>query len=145
MKVTDEPVVITQLFDYSKEIVWNAITQHSQMINWFFEQIPEFKAEIGFKTEFNVETPNRIFCHLWEIIEVIPFQKIVYNWKYKGENGDSNVSFNLIEEGHSTLLILTTEIKENFDDTIPEFRRESCEAGWNYFITDRLVKYLQHD
>lgn len=142
MKVTDEPIVITQLFNTSREIVWNAITKHDQMIQWFFTQIPDFKAEVGFKTQFNVEAPTRDFYHLWEITKVIPFQKIVFNWKYKNVEGDSFVKFNLIEKGHSTLLVLTSEIIEDFDDAIPEFRRESCEAGWSYFIQEELLNFI---
>ncbi|NNK83795.1 MAG: SRPBCC domain-containing protein [Flavobacteriaceae bacterium] len=142
MKVTDEPVIVTQLFKCSKERLWKAITEYDKMLKWFFEEIPDFKAEVDFITSFNVKAPSQDFYHLWEIIEVIPFKKIVYNWKYKDFKGDSNVTFNLLEKGHSTLLILTTEILEDFNDSIPEFTRDSCENGWKYFVQERLVSYL---
>jgi hypothetical protein len=38
--------------------------------------------------------------------------------------------------------VLTVEVLEDFPDDIPEFRRESCIGGWNYFINHRLKEYL---
>ena len=143
MKVSEPPVIITQDFPNSLAIVWDAITQHQQMRNWFFDQIPEFRAEVGFKTQFNVQAPSRDFFHLWEITEVIPLKRIVYNWKYKGLKGDSFVIIELAKKGNSTQITLTTQVTEDFDDSIPEFKRESCVGGWNYFIKDRLYNYLK--
>lgn len=143
MKVSDVPVKVKQQFNLPIDIVWDAITQHNQMIKWFFEQIPDFSAEVGFKTQFNVEAPTRDFLHLWEIIDVIPLKHIVYNWKYKGLKGDSTVSFELTYLDNITELSVTTKVLEDFDDSIQEFKRESCLGGWNYFIKDRLFHYLK--
>ena len=143
MNVSDLPVIIKQEFPYSLAIVWDAITQHQQMTQWFFEQIPEFKAEFGFKTQFNVQAPSRDFLHVWEITEVIPLKRIVYNWKYKGLEGSSYVIFELINRDSTTMLTLTNQITEDFDDSIPEFKRESCIGGWNYFLKERLFNYLK--
>ena len=145
MKVSDPPVIIKQEFPYSLAIVWDAITQHQQMKKWFFEQIPGFKAEVGFKTQFKVQAPSRDFYHLWEVTEVIPLEKIVYNWKYKNLKGDSFVIFELIEKDNTTQLTLTTQVTEDFDDSITEFKRESCAGGWNYFIKERLFNYLKQN
>jgi len=41
------------------------------------------------------------------------------------------------------MLTLTTQITEDFDDSIPEFKRESCIGGWNYFLKERLFNYLK--
>ena len=113
------------------------------MKQWFFDNIPDFKAEVGFKTEFIVATENRMFPHVWEITEVIPQQKIVYNWTYKNFQGNSYVTFELSETGdNQTLLSLTTKVIEDFSDDIPEFKRESCLGGWNYFIKSSLANYL---
>jgi hypothetical protein len=45
--------------------------------------------------------------------------------------------------GNLTKLTLTARVVEDFDDSIPEFKRESCVAGWNYFIKERLSDYLE--
>ena len=143
MKVSESPVFIKQEFPYSLAIVWDAISQHQQMKEWFFEQISEFIPEVGFKTQFNVQAPSRDFFHIWEITEVIPLERIVFNWKYKNLKGDSFVTFDLTLKDNATVLTLTTQVIEDFDDSIPEFRRESCVGGWNYFIKERLYNYLK--
>nr|WP_321245025.1 SRPBCC domain-containing protein [uncultured Psychroserpens sp.] len=142
MKTTDKPILVEHLFDQSIERVWKAITQLDEMTQWFFDNIPDFEPVVGFKTEFTVQSEDRIFPHIWVITEVIPQKKIVYNWSYTGYNGDSIVTFELIEDGHQTKLRLTTKIVEDFPYEIPEFKWESCLAGWNYFIKDSLTKYL---
>ena len=142
MKVTDEPIIVKQVFNKLINEVWQAITEVDQMTQWFFENIPDFKAELGFKVQFNVEAPSRDFLHLWTITEVIPQQKIVYNWKYKDYAGNSYVTFELFEIDNQTKLVLSTKVTEDFDDTIEEFKRESGVVGWNYFIKDRLKEFL---
>ena len=67
---------------------------------------------------------------------------IEYNWKYRGYEGDAYVTFKLTPEENATLLKLTNIVVEDFQDDIPEFKRESCIGGWNYFIKERLKKYL---
>lgn len=129
-----EPIVIEQLFNKSVEVVWKAITEKDQMVQWFFNNIPDFKAEIGFKTQFLVENEGRKFTHQWEIIEVVPGKRIGYSWKYKEYPGEAKVYFNISKEDDLTKLKLTNLGLETFPQDIPEFKRESCEGGWNYFI-----------
>ncbi|RIA09902.1 uncharacterized protein YndB with AHSA1/START domain [Flavobacteriaceae bacterium MAR_2010_72] len=142
MKTSDPPIFVEQVFNRPIDEVWEAITKPNQMKIWFFENIPDFKAKVGFKTRFNVQAPSRDFMHCWEIIEVIPNHKIVYKWSYEGLAGDSLVIFELVEIQNKTKLILTTKIIDDFDDSIPEFQPESCQNGWNYFIKERLANYL---
>ncbi len=144
MKSTDKPVIVENIFDRSINEVWKAITEHSQMIQWFFENLPDFKPEVGFKTQFNVNAPSRDFLHLWEVTQVISNKKIVTNWKYEGVNGESFVTFQLAEQDNKTKLTVSTIVIEDFDDNIPEFKRESCQDGWNYFIKERLNNYLSN-
>lgn len=143
MKVNEKPVVVEQLFDNPLNEVWKAITEVDLMTQWFFENIPDFKPQIGFKTEFNVQASSRDFMHLWTISEVIPNKKLVCNWQYEGLKGNSYVTFELFEIDDRTKLVVSTEVVEDFDDSIPEFQRESCVGGWNYFIKDRLTTYLR--
>jgi uncharacterized protein YndB with AHSA1/START domain len=108
------------------------------MTEWFFDNLPDFKPEVGFIIQFNVNAPSRDFMHLWEVTEVIPNHRIVTNWKYEDAVGDSFVTFQLEELGKQTKLTVSTTVVEDFDDTIPEFKRDSCVEGWNYFIKERL-------
>lgn len=142
MKVTDHPVVVEQVLNNPANEVWQAITEIGQMRQWFFENIPDFKPEIGFKTHFEVRVEDRTFTHLWKVTEVIPLKKIAYNWKYKEYPGDSFVIFELLEENGDVRIRLTSKVIEDFPDHIPEFLRESCVQGWNYFIRGRLKGYM---
>ena len=143
MRKDEEAIVVEQTYSAPIDAVWDAITDIELMRLWYFDNIPEFKPEVGFETQFNVRCEGRNFLHLWKITEVIPLKRIAYNWKYDGYAGDSFVVFELIEEDNSTKLRLTHQTTESFPDDIPEFRRESCLAGWTYFIKERLKEYIE--
>ena len=114
MKKSDAPVVVEQILNAKIEIVWRAITQVHLMRQWFFENIPDFKAEVGFETQFNVATAERNFLHLWKISEVIPIKLIRYNWKYADYPGDSFVQFELFKLSRGTKLVVSMEIDRRF-------------------------------
>ena len=143
MKKTDEPILIQATYESSIEKVWSAITEVAQMKKWFFEQINAFEPVEGFETKFVVAVEGRTFTHLWKIADVVLNQKIKYNWKYEEYAGDSFVTFELEEKGNHVALSLTTEVTKDFPPDVPEFTRESCIGGWNYFIKERLKGYLK--
>ncbi|OSY87506.1 hypothetical protein WH52_11625 [Tenacibaculum holothuriorum] len=140
-----KPVIVTRIINKSKSEVWNTITNHSKMIQWFFNNIPDFKPEVGFTTEFNVNSGERNFLHVWRVTEVNPQNKIVCEWKYP-EYVDKSlwVTFELkkISTNSTEFKVeaLGIEYFESFN--IPEFKRESCEGGWSYF-SDNLKSYLE--
>lgn len=138
----DPPIITQQTFNQSIILVWNTITKCNLMQQWFFESMPSFDAKVGFKTQFNVSSNTRDFLHLWTVVEVIPLKKITCNWKYQNIEGDSNVTFELNETKLGTNLTVTCEILEDFPENISEFKTESCIAGWNYFINERLKNFL---
>ena len=142
MNNTNTPVIVEQIFNASLVKVWEAITELNQMKQWFFENIEHFETIKGFETQFIVQVENRTFTHLWKLTEVIPFKKITYNWKYKEYEGDSFVTFELFEKNNQVELKLTHKVVAEFPNDIPEFSRESCLDGWNYFIGQRLKDYL---
>lgn len=141
----NKPIIVKQSFNIPLKAVWKAITELDQMKQWFFENIEEFKPEVGFKTQFNVKSESRNFLHLWHIIEVEPLKKIVYNWKYDAYEGDSFVHFELNELNNVTILQVTSVVVEPFPTNIPEFEPESCRQGWNYFIKNSLKNYIENN
>ena len=143
MKKTDPLIIVEQTFYSPIEIVWTAITNLAEMHQWYFDNIPDFKAEIGFKTEFNVKSEDRNFLHQWEITEVEPNKIITYIWQFKEYPGKALVTFELSRKENVTKLQLTNKVVEDFPQDIPEFKRESCIGGWQYFINQRLVDYLK--
>jgi uncharacterized protein YndB with AHSA1/START domain len=143
MKTSDEPIIVEQTFSLSIETVWNSLTEIEQMRQWYFENIPAFKPEIGFKTQFNIQSNDRNFLHKWEVTKVQPLKMIEYCWEFEDYPGKSTATFELLRQDKLTKLRLTIEILENFPENIPEFTRESCIAGWNYFINNNLRYFLK--
>ena len=138
----DQSIIVEARFKTSSEKLWQAITDEDQMRQWFFENIPAFNPEEGFETQFNVKSNGRNFLHQWKIMRVIPKQELIVNWKYGGYPGESFVTFKLKEDNGSTYLQLMHEGIETFPDSIPEFKRESCEEGWNFFV-NQLKDFLK--
>jgi len=143
MTVNSEPIIVAHTFNASVKTVWKAITNVDQMRQWFFNNIEDFEPIIGFKTQFKVQSEDRVFTHLWTITEVEPLKKIVYNWKYEEYAGDSFVYFELFQLKSETKIRVTSVVTESFPANIPEFKAESCLNGWTYFIKQNLKKFLE--
>jgi uncharacterized protein YndB with AHSA1/START domain len=139
----NSPIIVEEVLNTSITKVWNALTEHNQMIQWYFENIEAFEPEVGFQTEFSVQSTSRSFLHQWKVLDVIPEKRIKYSWQYPDIDGYSTVSFELSEINNQTRLKLTVDGLESFPQDIPEFSRESCTEGWIYFIKQRLKNYLE--
>ncbi|MDX1407175.1 MAG: hypothetical protein R3330_03550, partial [Saprospiraceae bacterium] len=63
-------------------------------------------------------------------------------WTYKEHPGVGYVVFSIARTGVHSTLTLTNTIDQDFPDDIPEFDRQSCIDGWNFFICKRLREYL---
>lgn len=138
----NNPIIVEETYGASVDQVWKAITNLEEMKKWYFDIIPEFKAEVGFKTHFLVENDGRKFTHCWEVTEVVPNQKITYTWTFSEYNGSGYTTWELSDEGDSTRLTLTNVVTDPYPADIPEFKRESGVAGWNYFVKQQLKNYL---
>ena len=143
MKSTDPPIELEFRYNASKEQVWLALTVHSEMIQWYFDNIPSFDARVGFTTKFAVSSEERKSTHLWKVTEVVPGEKITYNWSYEEYPGNSDLTLELEQGDSETFLKLTLIVNETFPQDIPEFKRESCIGGWNYFLGENLATYLE--
>lgn len=142
MQEGSKPIIVEQVFNAPIRKVWQVITNIADMRYWFFDNIPDFKPELGFKTKFNVSSGERNFLHQWQITEVEPLKKIVYDWSYAQYPGRGVVVFELFENMSKTQLRVTSYGMESFPQDIPEFTRASCIGGWNYFIKQNLKEYL---
>jgi uncharacterized protein YndB with AHSA1/START domain len=143
MTESSQPIIVEQVFNVPRETVWKAITEHDQMIQWFFDNIPEFKPEVGFSTQFNVNSGERDFNHIWKITEAVPPQKIVFDWRYTDLPGIGKITFEILDEVNGSRLRVINEGLESFPQDIAEFAPESCEGGWKYFIQGNLKNYLE--
>jgi uncharacterized protein YndB with AHSA1/START domain len=136
-----ESVVVERTFNAPVARVWKALTDADEMRIWYFD-LKEFKPEVGFEFEFIVEHEGDSYHHLCKVTKVIPEKKIAYAWRYKGEPGDSLVTFELFPEGDETRLKLTHEGIETFPKT-PAYGRKNFEAGWTELIGSELKQFLE--
>ena len=136
-----EAVIVERTFDAPVARVWKALTDVDQMRVWYFD-LKEFKLQIGFEFEFVVEHEGNTYHHLCKVTEVIPEKKIAYTWRYKGEVGDSLVTFELFGEGDRTRLKLTHSGIETFPKT-PAYARKNFEAGWTDIIGSELKQFVE--
>jgi uncharacterized protein YndB with AHSA1/START domain len=137
-----EPIVVERTFQAPVERVWEAITKKDQMPRWFFEQIPDFRAEVGFETTFVVNNGTKDYPHHWRVTEVVPRQRLVYDWLHPGFPGSSFVKWELSAAGGGSRLKLTHTGIESFPRDDEAFTTESCRGGWEYFF-DRLKGFVE--
>ena len=136
-----EPIILERTFNAPLARVWQALTDVEQMRQWYFE-LEEFKPDPGFEFEFVVEHEGNSYHHLCRVTEVIPEKKIAYTWRYKGQPGDSLVTFELSPEGEKTRLKLTHTGTETFPRT-PAYARKNFEAGWTAIIGSELKQFVE--
>jgi uncharacterized protein YndB with AHSA1/START domain len=137
-----EAVIVERTFNVPVAQVWKALTDVDQMRVWYFD-LKEFKPQIGFEFEFVVEHEGNTYHHLCKVTEVIPEKKIAYTWRYKGEVGDSLVTFELFGEGDRTRLKLTHSGIETFPKT-PAYARKNFEAGWTEIVGSELKRFVEN-
>jgi uncharacterized protein YndB with AHSA1/START domain len=134
-------IMIERTFSAPIARVWKALTDVEQMRQWYFD-LKDFKPEVGFEFEFVVEHEGNTYHHLCKVTEVIPQKKIAYTWRYKGEPGNSLVTFELFPEENKTRLKLTHSGIETFPKT-PAYARKNFETGWNTIINSELREFVE--
>ena len=138
---SSEAIVMERTLNAPVAKVWKALTNVDQMREWYFD-LKEFKPQIGFEFEFVVEHEGNRYHHLCRVTELIPQKKIAYTWRYKGELGNSLVTFELLAEGDKTRLKLTHSGIETFPKT-PAYARKNFEAGWTAIVGTELKKFVE--
>ncbi len=136
-------VVVSELLNAEIAKVWQAITDPAQMKYWYFDTIKDFRPVVGFETQVMMDSGVRIFNATWKVVEVIQEKRIKYNWSYAEYDGLGPVTFELAAKGDKTLITVINEGLETFPRDLPEFTEDSCKAGWEYFIQQRLPNYLK--
>jgi len=143
MKRNDSPVMVSTIYKCNPKQLWEALTHLEEMKKWYFDNIPDFKVEIGFKTKFSIINEPRTFTHNWEVTHFEDSRSIQYSWTFDEYPGKSYSRFEIDPlNNEQTKLSLTCKVIEDFPQDIDEFKRESCEGGWNYFLNDRLKSYF---
>ncbi|MBS1606646.1 MAG: SRPBCC domain-containing protein, partial [Bacteroidetes bacterium] len=122
-------VLVERTYDASPSRVWRAITDPAQMRQWYLP-VEEFRPEPGFETSFEQHNNGKVFPHVWKITEVVPGQKISYEWHLKGFPGSSRVTFELTPDGEGTRLkVLHTGLATFRGDINPDLHPSNIEKG----------------
>ena len=140
--MSNQSVVIEQIYDAPVSKVWDAITNNKQLKKWYF-QISDFKPVYGFEFSFSGGAKDE-YKHLCVVTSVIEGKKIAYSWRYEGYPGNSYVSFELFEEGDKTKLILRHTGLESFKDAGSDFGPEKFADGWSYILGTSLKGFLEN-
>lgn len=141
--MTPKTFTTQRIFKATRNEVWRALTEKELMKQWYFN-LPEFKAEVGFT--FGItggEEGGAQYLHHFEIMEVIPEQKLMHTWCFVGYEGTSYLTFELFDEGENTKLILTHSGLETFPSDIPDFEFHKFEIGWNNILDNSLKLFLE--
>jgi uncharacterized protein YndB with AHSA1/START domain len=136
-----EAVVVERTLNAPIARVWRALTDANQMRQWYFD-LKEFQPQVGFEFEFVVEHEGNRYHHLCQVTDVVPQKKIAYSWRYKGEPGDSLVTFELFGEGNKTRVKVTHTGIETFPKT-PAYARKNFENGWTAIIGTELKQFVE--
>jgi len=137
-----KPFVIERTLDAPVKKVWAAITEKNQMKQWYFD-LAAFEPKVGFEFSFVGGSPEEEYTHHCRITEVVEFKKISYTWRYENYPGESEVTFELFEEGDQTKIKLTHRGLETFPANKKDFARSSFEAGWTEIIGKSLTEYVE--
>jgi len=136
-----EAVAVERTLNAPIARVWKALTDANQMRQWYFD-LKEFKPQVGFEFEFVVDHEGNRYHHLCQVSDVVPQKKIAYSWRYKGEPGDSLVTFELFGEGNKTRVKVTHTGIETFPKT-PAYARKNFENGWTAIIGTELKQFVE--
>ena len=132
----------TFYFNHKPEAVWEYLTKPELMAQWLMAG--DIKPVVGHKFEM-VSKPKPEMNHdghnYCEVLEVVPFKKLVYSWKAGPEPGKINVNtivtWTLTPKGNGTELQL---LHEGFTDE-NKLLYEGMNAGW-VTHTNKIDKLL---
>ena len=136
-----EPIIVKEKLDAPVTKVWEALTDKDQMKLWYFD-IADFKAEPGFKFQFTGGDKVK-YLHLCKITEVVPYNKLSYTWAYEGQDAETHVHFNLLEEDKYTWVELVHEGVDALSKYGADFARENFIKGWKHIIGTSLKEVVE--
>lgn len=142
MNKNTQPLVVERTYDALPEQIWQAITNPEQMKQWYFD-LPGFRAEAGYRFQFEGGPPDKVYLHLCEVTEVVPNRRLTYSWRYDGYEGNSFVTFALFPRGGKTLLRLTHKGLHTFPASNPDLAAGNFKAGWTDILGRSLTDFLK--
>jgi len=136
-------VVVEHTFNVPALKIWKGLTDNNEIKKWYF-QLKDFKPKVGFKFDFiGGADDGEQFLHLCEITQIVAGAKLAYTWRYDGYPGNSEVCWELAEKDGKTRVVITHTGIESFAENGKDFSKDSFTAGWTYFLSDALKRYIE--
>lgn len=135
-------VTIERTYDAPIERVWEALTNKSQMKQWYFD-VSDFRPEIGFQFEFIGGDEKVKYRHFCEVVEVQKPTKLAYTWQYENIEGVSLVNIDLFAEAENRTRVKLTHSGLDFKTDDQNFRPSSFDAGWNHILEMSLRDFVE--
>lgn len=140
----EKTVIKEFIYNTSPEKLWHAISDKEKMKFWYFD-LEEFKAEIGFEFRFWGGTENRQYFHICRITDVIPVRKLCNTWSYDGIPGITELCFEINTAGDNlSKLKLSHAGFETFPRDNPDLDPKNFDKGWEYILGTSLKNYLEN-
>ncbi|MFQ5584786.1 MAG: SRPBCC domain-containing protein, partial [Calditrichia bacterium] len=104
---------ISRIFAAPREKVYEAWTQVEQLKNWWrmganwITPIAEVDLQVGGKYRLGMQPPDKDAPYIVGGVfqEIIPAKKLVYTWRWEGQEEETVVTVEFIERGEKTELI----------------------------------------
>jgi uncharacterized protein YndB with AHSA1/START domain len=133
-------IIQHQLFyPHPPRAVWEYLTIPDLMAQWLipnnFEPVVGHKFQFKTKAKPDADFDGNFYC---EVLEVVPFKKLSYSWKFGPGNGilhDSTVSWTLNEKDNGTELLL---VHRGFEGSENILLFALMDEGWKKHINTIL-------
>src|SRR5688500_17377197 len=102
-------LTIRRRFPVPAERVWRALTEPKALAAWFWPERFGTTAEIDLRPGGRYRIAGGGMAATGEYVEVDPVTKLVYTWRWYGEENDSLVTVTLSETGDGTDLLVVHE------------------------------------
>lgn len=138
------PIIVQYKVDAPIDEVCQALTNKEEMKSWYFD-ISDFELET--EKQFNFYEPGEAkkYHHQGVILDFVLNKKLKHSWAYpEFSDAKTIVTWELQPEGNSTVVKLTHEDIEHFEELGEGFSRENFAEGWNAIIGQSLKLYLEN-
>lgn len=140
----NRPIIIEQTVNAPAEKVWKALTDRNEMNIWYFD-IPDFVLKEGAVFNFYEPGEERKYHHQAEILEIVPERKLKHTWFYpEFSEQKTTLIWELQPEDEQTLVRLTHEDINHFNDLGENFSEKAFTDGWSQIIEQNLKRFLEN-
>lgn len=130
-------VQIVRVYDYPRDVVWDAIATADSLAAWLMPN--DFRPELGHEFTFRTRpAPGFDGIVRSRVLDIAPPERLTLAWK--GGPLDTIVRFELTEvSGTQTRLVLTHEGFRGLSNVVP---RLVLGQGWKNLLARKLPAYI---